>query len=163
MKKLLLLLPLILSPLLALAQVEVSGTLSGASPARPDIEELLVVMRAQKLSESMMAQMKNAMARTAVGPEAAARMNEAWGFISEEMKWDNMKPEYAKIYAEVFTPEEIKAVTGFYKSPAGQAFLDKQPALIQKTMEMTQKKIANLMPRMKEMMRHGSPTPAPTP
>ena len=166
MKKLLLL-AVLLFPLLATAQVEVTGTLASPAPVRPDIEELLSVMRAQKLSESMMAQMKNAMGgfanKGALSPEAAARMkagqDKAWAFISEELKWDNMKPEYARIYADVFTPEEIKSVTAFYKSPAGQAFLDKQPTLIQRTMEMTQKKIAGLMPRMMEEMRNSAGTP----
>ncbi len=45
----------------------------------------------------------------------------------------------AQIYARHFTPEEMRQVTGFYRTPAGQKFLQKQPEMMQETMVLGQK------------------------
>lgn len=45
----------------------------------------------------------------------------------------------AIIYSSIFSAEELHTVTAFYKTPAGQKFLQKQPALVQQTMTAGQK------------------------
>jgi uncharacterized protein len=132
--------------------------------ARPDIDELLTLTRVQKMSESAIEQMKNMMAgvakQTNVSPGASERAKAAqdkmFALIEGEMSWDKMKAEYARVYAEVFTPEEVKGLIAFYKSPTGQALLDKQPILMQKTMEMAQKRMVDLTPKIQEMIKQES-------
>jgi hypothetical protein len=131
---------------------------------RPDIDELLTITRVQKMSENAIEQMKNMMAgvakQTNVSPEATekgkAMQDKMFALIESEMSWDKMRAEYAKVYAEVFTPEEVKGLIAFYKSPSGQAFLDKQPILMQKTMEMAQKRMMDLTPKIEEMIKQES-------
>jgi hypothetical protein len=45
----------------------------------------------------------------------------------------------AIIYSSNFSAEELHTVTAFYKTPAGQKFLQKQPLLVQQTMTAGQK------------------------
>jgi hypothetical protein len=45
----------------------------------------------------------------------------------------------AAIYANNFSAEEIRQVTAFYRTPVGQKFLDKLPAITQASMAMGQK------------------------
>jgi hypothetical protein len=45
----------------------------------------------------------------------------------------------AAIYARHFTADEIRQVTAFYRTPVGQKFLDKLPAVTQESMAMGQK------------------------
>jgi len=147
-------------PLLAFAQTDQTG-----NTQRPDIDELLTVMRIQKLSEGAMTQMRTMMAKisekTGSSPEdaekARALQDKMIAIIQDEMGWDKMKAEYAKIYAEVFSPDEVKGLLSFYKSPTGQAFLDKQPLLMQKTMAMSQQRAIDLMPKLQEMMKKELP------
>ena len=116
------------------------------------------------MSQSAIEQMKNMMAgvakQTNVSPDAGekgkAMQDKMFALIESEMSWDKMRAEYAKLYADVFTPEEVKGLIAFYKSPSGQAFLDKQPILMQKTMEMAQKRIMNLTPKIQEMIKQES-------
>src|SRR5260370_38897562 len=116
------------------------------------------------MSESAMEQMKNMMAgvakQTNVSPEATekakAMQDKMFALIETEMSWEKMRAEYAKIYAEVFTPEEVKGLVAFYKSPMGQAFLDKQPLLIQKIMALAQKRIMEVTPKIQEMIKQES-------
>jgi hypothetical protein len=132
--------------------------------ARPDIDELLTLTRVQKMSENAIGQMKNMMAGVAkqtnvspdAGEKAKAMQEKMFALIESEMSWDKMKAEYAKVYAEVFTPEEVKGLIAFYKTPAGQAFLDKQPLLMQKTMAMAQNKMMEMTPKIQEVIKQES-------
>jgi hypothetical protein len=44
----------------------------------------------------------------------------------------------AAIYARNFSADEIRQVTAFYRTPVGQRFLDKLPAITQESMAMGQ-------------------------
>jgi hypothetical protein len=63
----------------------------------------------------------------------------------------------AIIYSSNFSAEELRTVTAFYKTPAGQKFLQKQPALVQQTMTAGQKfgesVAADMQKRMIEELR----------
>ena len=49
---------------------------------------------------------------------------------------DRIFNEMARIYSEVYTADELAAIREFYLSPAGQAFLRKQPLLTEKYVEV---------------------------
>jgi len=44
---------------------------------------------------------------------------------------DAMIDDFAVVYAQRFTVDELKAVTDFYQSPTGQKFIEAMPALMQ--------------------------------
>ncbi len=69
----------------------------------------------------------------------------------DTMSWKAIEPEYAKIYADSYTEDEITAITVFYKSPAGQAMLEKTPAVTAASLKIAQSKMAGLQPKMKEL------------
>jgi hypothetical protein len=66
------------------------------------------------------------------------------------MDWQKLKPEYVKLYAEVFTEEEIEGMVAFYKTPAGHAMIEKMPALLSKSMEIGQRQMAGIMPEIQK-------------
>ena len=72
--------------------------------------------------------------------------------IFDALSWDKMEPEYIKLFSTVYTEEELKAIVEFYKSPAGQSMLKKQPMLFQKSMQIAQSKIQSLLPELKKMV-----------
>jgi hypothetical protein len=47
-------------------------------------------------------------------------------------QWRKLQPAYVKAYAEVYSADELRALIAFYKSPIGQAYLDKLPELERK-------------------------------
>jgi len=67
------------------------------------------------------------------------------------MSWEKMEPEYIKLFSEVYTEDELKAIVEFYKTPAGQSMLKKQPLLMQKSMVISQKQMQALMPEIQKM------------
>jgi len=145
------------SPLFALADDAV---------ARPDVEELLTVMRIEKLLQGTMEQMKKTMPQMTANmlgkmpdlsadaaEKAKASQERIFSLVQEEMSWQKVKGDFVQIYAEALTPEEVKGITAFYKSPAGQAFLDKQPVIMQKTMLRQQKMMMGIMPKIQELLK----------
>jgi hypothetical protein len=142
------------APLLSLAQ----------DAARPDVEEMLATMRIEKTMQAAMSQVKKMVPQMAAqmaggslsaedASKVAAMQQKIVGLVEKEMSWPNIKPEIVKIYSETLTPQEVKGITAFYKSPAGQAFLDKQPAIMEKTMQWQQKMMAGLMPKIQELVK----------
>ncbi len=64
-----------------------------------------------------------------------------------------MKPEYVRLYDEVYSDEELNGILAFYKSPAGQAFLNKMPLLMTKSMEIAQRRMAAVMPELQRITK----------
>ena len=71
--------------------------------------------------------------------------------IAARLSWQNAKASYVKIYAETFSESEIDGILAFYKSPAGEAMLDKMPLLMQKSMEVSQQLMVDIMPQIQHM------------
>jgi len=59
--------------------------------------------------------------------------------------WEEM---FAEVYASVFTEPELQGIIDFYQSPVGQKFLEKQPELMQATMQQMQGEMAKHMPKI---------------
>jgi hypothetical protein len=62
---------------------------------------------------------------------------------------DQMITDFANLYAETFTVEEMKAVTDFYRSGAGAKFISKTPELMKKGAEIGMKYSSKIADEMK--------------
>lgn len=171
--------------LLAALLLPVTAFAQEAPPDRPDIEELFTVMRLEKTTNESLKAVEEMIsgnfqqqfaAQAGTSPEAQAKQaaiqKKIFDFITSEINWEKLKGPMARVYAETLTPEETKGVIEFFKSPAGQAFLDKQPILMKKAMEVTQNRMMEVMPKLQtliqeELQASESPTPpagaSPTP
>jgi len=125
------------------------------------IEELMRITKVELMTGQMAGQIRAMMMNqfSAAGlPEeskaaATEMMNKAVAQIEERMSWDKLKPEYVKVYADVFSEEEITGILAFYKTPTGQAMLAKMPLLMSKSMEISQRRMAGLMPEIQRQMQ----------
>ncbi len=137
---------------------------SSAAPASdPSVEKLLELTQAGKMMDSAFAQMDGLMKATmkqvtngkpltvqdqAVMDKQQSRMV---ALLKTEFSWDKMKDAFAKIYRETFTQEEVDGLIAFYQSPVGQAFVKKQPQLMQQTMQVMQQRMGPLMQKIQKM------------
>lgn len=112
-------------------------------------EKLLTVMEMQKTLE----QSFRGVTKMMPGGEQSAAGQQVMEIIMKELSWENIKGDYIELYAEVFTIEELKGLIAFYESPAGQAFVKKQPELNQKSMMLSQKMMMKIMPKLPGMGR----------
>ena len=83
---------------------------------------------------------------------AAARKSfeRSMKIMTGKFSWENMKPMFVEIYAEVFTTEELNDIIAFYESPQGQKFVAKQPELMQVTMQKMRGVMAEMMPEIQK-------------
>jgi uncharacterized protein len=73
--------------------------------------------------------------------------------IEAELSFENMKDDMISIYVKTYTESEIRAISEFYKSPAGKAFLEKMPTLIQESMAMTQRKLPQISVKIQSISK----------
>ena len=73
--------------------------------------------------------------------------------MSQEMSWAKVKDDYIKVYAEIFTVEELRDIVAFYKTPTGQAFIRKTPKLLEQSMQVAQRHLQNVAPKIQELRK----------
>ena len=65
----------------------------------------------------------------------------------------DMKRDFARIYSEVFTKEELQGLAAFYGTPLGQATSEKQPLVQEKISAAMMPRIMAAMPKMQQMAK----------
>jgi hypothetical protein len=85
------------------------------------------------------------------------------GFMDEFFAYDELEPEFIRIYTEQFTEEEMRAMTAFYRTPVGMRMIERTPeltvALQAMTMERMQEHMPELMERVMKAMEDDEPAP----
>ena len=61
------------------------------------------------------------------------------------------------IYADTFTDEQLAGFQDFFRIPVGQPWVEKQSEVMMRTMQISQSKMADLMPRIMEEMTKDMP------
>lgn len=146
---------------IVLSLILVQGAWTGEDTHRELAEKLLLLMDAQKnieqsfemVKQMQMTQLKRMKLPGGATDKAQAVQQKIMDFLAKEMSWDKLKDDYISIYAETFTEEELKGLIEFYKSPVGQKFIQKTPELMKRSMEITQKQMADIMPKIREIMK----------
>jgi len=144
----------------------VSGARAGDSPAsEASVRQLLEVTQTKQLLDNMMGQadamMQNTMKQAAGGatftPEQQAVMDEMrskmLALLASEMKWETLESDFIDIYRKSFTEQDIAGMLEFYRTKAGQAVLTKMPVVMQHSMELMQRKMLSMSPKMQQIQR----------
>lgn len=150
---------------LCVAAMSLSAAALAAPPSDASIDELIQVARMREQTDTMMQGMEKDFAmnmdgmmagvakRREVSSEMRQRMQgmrrQMVQILREEMAWENIQPIYHQIYKESFTQEEINGMLAFYRSPAGQAMLQKMPQVLERSMQLSRERI---MPRIGQRM-----------
>lgn len=143
----------------------VTGSAPGVAPkaSLADAEEVLRKMDFERMMTRMLDQQKTAMANMtrqmsqgagATGADredVAAFQKKTMDMIFEAMNFAEMKNDMAKIYSETFTRDELRGLSDFYSTPAGQAMVEKQPEIAQKMNDMMMPRMMAAMPKIQAM------------
>ncbi len=138
-----------------------SAMLAQAAPASTEsIERLLALTRVESLLDSMYASteqmmrqnMRQSLGNQPLTAEQQRVVDALPGKFSQVMRqefnWSTLKPMYVRVYQETFEQSEIDGLIAFYASPAGQAFVDKMPLVMQRSMALMQEQMRSILPRM---------------
>ncbi len=129
------------------------------------IETLLAVTRSEAMLDSMYAQIEGAMkqgmqqavAGKPLSPEQQRAMDTLPGkfatLLRQEFTWAILKPQFVQLYRETFEQDEVDGLIAFYRSRAGQAFVNKMPLLMQKSMVIGQNQMQLIMPKLQQLVQ----------
>src|SRR5579863_615205 len=150
---------------------------TGATPTRAEVLRLFHVMRMQQQMEAiqkmMMAQMPTMLEQTeedqlkALTPPQRKRLRE----ISDSSMQDAQKiypiPEmlddFVPIYQHNLSSADVRRITAFYLSPAGQKLLDQNPKMMQDAMAVIAPKMQQRMQKLIEKERRKADSIVDTP
>ena len=163
------LLPFLIASFVSLAAM----TSAGQEPSKKEVlaSQLLDLLNMQKMLDATFGSMskmeEQAFAGGKLSPEQQAKakqqMETSMQVARKEMGWDTIKPIFVKIYADNFDEADLEGIIAYYKTPVGQKWIEKQPAIQAATMQA----MAQIMPKIQAaMMKAASQsekTAAPTP
>ena len=152
----------------ALAQSTDTTTQSESRPSEESVRHLLDVMQAQKILQTLSAQMdgmfdgmvKKQLEGQDITPEQRqaieARRKAASDMVKELLSWDSMESLYLKVYEDTFTQQEIDGMAAFYASPAGQAVIAKMPLAAKNTLSEMQQRMQQMIPKLQQMAKEAA-------
>lgn len=132
------------------------------TPSEASIRELLTITDARKIVDSMMGQidllMRNTMREALQGQQISPEeqkiieksMAEMQTSVREVLTWSKLEPAYIRIYQRSLTQEEVDGIVAFYKTPVGEAMINKMPVIIRNSMEEVQTMMAPMMQNMQK-------------
>ena len=132
---------------------------TGNVPTEASIKQLLEVGQAHKLIDSMMdAFIKSTMQQATQGQHVTPkvqkdidqRLAEMMAGTKEMLDWSKLEPLYVRVYQKSFSQQEVDGMTAFYKTPTGQAVLNKMPVVMQNTLNEMQQMMAPMIQRVKQ-------------
>ena len=151
--------------LLALA-LAASVPAFAAEPTDADIDRLLKASRAESLLAGVVPQMeavqqqefdKHFAGREMTDEQKAevARIQaKTQEIVRKALSWEEMRPVYLDVYKKTYTREDVRAITKFYESAAGQRMLDKNPALMQNIMSAVQQKMVPMLEELQAEIKN---------
>ena len=147
-------------------------TLACAATARADeaarqreVEQLFAVMHIEQTFNQMMQQViaQNQSMVAGLFPEIDrdpkqkaeydAFMARVMTMVQSSFSWKAMEPEYAKIYLDTYSDEEITGMLAFYDSPVGRSVLTKTPKVLEASSAVAMDRMNELTPKLREMMK----------
>ena len=139
------------------------STATYAAPPTPEsVDKLLKLMQMEKMLDAVRPQidsiMKSSMEQATQGKTASPEEQKildnfrakAVAITQNELTMEKMKPMYVDIYTKNFTQSDIDGLIAFYESPAGKAYIEKMPAVMQSLMADMPKR---LNPMMQEIQK----------
>lgn len=150
--------------LASLALAGFAATAAAAPPTDESLRTLFAVSKAEAVLDSMYAAlepaMRQGMAQAAQGQTLSAEQQRVLerapqrlaAVLRTELSWDKMLPTQMAIFRESFDQAEVDGLIAFYKSPVGQSFVNKMPAVQQKAMTAVQGHMQQVLPRIKAAM-----------
>ena len=134
-----------------------------APPSDESIQQLLDVMQSKRLLDNMTSQLNGMMLKSAEqanngAPLAAEEkkivnrgIEQLADLVKQQLAWPQLEPMMLDIYRKTFTQKEVDDLVAFYKSPSGQAVIQKMPQVMQQSMAMTQAKMQTMLPQMQQI------------
>ena len=166
--------------ILTLALLACGTLLADDAAKEAKIQQLLKLLRAESIQDQIYAQLSQQIDRATLGlaqqaglpaaeqrPSTADLQAKMTAAMKDNLNWEKLQPGVVQIYRENLSDTELDSILAFYKSSAGQAYLDKAPAMAAKSRDLAEARVKELGGMFQVMAqewtaRHPKPSvPAP--
>jgi hypothetical protein len=132
---------------------------------RAKVEELFNLMHVDKTQGQIMdlalRQVKDAAQQQLHGgpptPDQRKKLDDfqqkATDIVSNQISWSKVQPDFLKLYTDTYSEPEIDGILAFYKSPSGQAMLNKMPDLTAKSIAISRDRIQTVQPQLRQLLQ----------
>jgi hypothetical protein len=86
-------------------------------------------------------------------PKLAPYEDTLRAFMQKYMSWESLKGDYARIYAEAFSEEELRQMIAFYRTPTGQKAIKMIPELMAKGAALGQSRVQENREELQRMIQ----------
>jgi len=121
--------------------------------------QLLEAMRVPEQIQASMAEVAATQAR--MNPDLPGLEELLREFLARYVTWDALKTEYAGFYAGAFTEEELREMTAFYRTPAGQKLARATPQLSRLGAQLGERVMRAHAAELEEMIARRAAAAAP--
>ena len=156
--------------LLMMLVVATCAAVPAAAQPEPTASELAAASELLEVSrsrENFIRGMELGMEMSGMGrmtPEVRQVLREV---MDEHFRYEDLEPGMARLYADLYTEEEIRGMTAFYRTPIGQRMIETLPELTAGSQRIAQERLQAVMPeliqRLTEVMQEQQNAPAPKP
>lgn len=73
-------------------------------------------------------------------------------YVSEQMQWKALEPEFVNLYCEMFTVPELRQMTEFNRTPLGQKIIRTMPELMRRAMAVGEARMQANMPAFQKKL-----------
>ncbi len=129
------------------ARKALSEELLALTNIRENTEQLLEQIRRWQMEELEQLQLNTEQIK-----KAKELQLKTFDLLYAELNWESLKPGYIDLYAKTFSEEELSAMILFYGSPTGRNMVAKMPTLMQKSSELVDARVREILPRIRQMM-----------
>lgn len=151
-----------------------SGSVFATAPTDASLKELLQITDSKTMMDQSIGQfdqyMKMGMQEAFKGKEVTPEMQKKIDATSiklaavfkEEFSWESFEPIFIDIYRKSFSQSDVDGMLQFYKTEAGQSVIKKMPLVMQNTMEITQQRMTEIMPKIMKITEDSLQEMTPT-
>jgi hypothetical protein len=120
-------------------------------PPGSEAEKLLETINAKELLEQSIGTMVDLQIRKK--PLLAPYRKTLLAFFAKYMRYETLRPELIKMYAETFTESELKEINAFYSSPTGKRLLIKNQEIMKEAGDIGLKRIQAHRSELEQMIQ----------
>ncbi|HEY0015982.1 MAG TPA: DUF2059 domain-containing protein [Longimicrobium sp.] len=149
--------------MLALALFCAAPAAAQGEPTPGEVAAVRELLEASRTRENFIAAMEMGMEQGGMGemtPQIRAVLR---AFMDEHFRYEDLEPEFVKVYADAFTEQEIRDLAAFYRTPLGQRVVETLPEITAASqriaMERLQAAMPQLMQAIMEAMEEEQPAP----
>jgi len=137
--------------ILVLALLLISNQAFSDTASEVEAENLLNTMQMESLLQNSIAQTLEMQLRQ--NPSLAPFRDVMLEFLNKHMSYENLKPDFIRIYSEAFTASELRDITAFYQTPTGAKTLRLMPTLMAQGGQIGAQKVNQNMPELQRMIK----------